>query len=48
MNRRLVLVADLDPAWAVVVRELESDCPEIDVIAPGTAAADVIACATRS
>ena len=47
MNRRLVLVADLDPAWAATVRELESDCPEIDVIAPGTAAADVIACATR-
>lgn len=47
MNRRLVLVADLDPAWAAIVRELESDGLEIDVIAPGTAAADVIACATR-
>jgi CheY-like chemotaxis protein len=47
MNRRLVLVADLDPAWAAIVRELESDSLEIDVVAPGTAAPDVIACATR-
>lgn len=47
MNRRLVLVADLDPVWAEIVRGLESDSLEIDVTAPGTGAADVIACATR-
>ena len=47
MNRRLVLVADLDPAWGAIVRELESDILEVDVVAPRTAAADVIACATR-
>lgn len=47
MNRRLVLVADLDPAWAAIVRELESYSLEIDVIAPRASAADVVACATR-
>jgi two-component system cell cycle response regulator DivK len=47
MNRRLVLVADLDPAWAAIVRELESAGLEIDVVGPGMPAADVTACATR-
>lgn len=47
MNRRLVLVADLDPQWAAVVRELEADGLEIDVVAPRVAPGDLVACATR-
>jgi CheY-like chemotaxis protein len=48
MTRRIVLLAELDPAWTAIVRSLESAPMEIDVLSPRTAAADVIACAARA
>jgi CheY-like chemotaxis protein len=48
MTRRIVLVAALDPQWAEIVRALELDGLEIDMLGPRTTAADVIACATRA
>ncbi|HVY45199.1 MAG TPA: response regulator [Minicystis sp.] len=48
MNKRIVLVADLDAEWASIVRGLESSGIETDVLAPATAPSDVIACAARS
>lgn len=48
MTRRIVLVAALDPHWAQIVRALELDGLEIDVLSPRTAAADVVACASRA
>jgi CheY-like chemotaxis protein len=48
MTRRIVLVAALDPQWAEIVRALESDGLEIDVLGPRTPPGDVIACATRA
>jgi CheY-like chemotaxis protein len=48
MTRRIVLVAALDPQWAEIVRSLELDGMEIDMLAPRSAHADVIACATRA
>ena len=47
MTRRIVLVAELDPQWVAIARALESDGLEIDVLAPRSAAADVVACASR-
>jgi CheY-like chemotaxis protein len=48
MTRRTVLLAELDREWIAMVRALESDGMEIDVLSPGTPPADVIACAARS
>jgi two-component system alkaline phosphatase synthesis response regulator PhoP len=48
MTRRIVLVAALDPQWAEIVRALEFDGLEIDVLSPRTQAPDVIACAARA
>ncbi len=48
MTRRTVLLADLTPDWIAMVRALEFDGMEIDVLSPGTPPADDIACATRS
>jgi CheY-like chemotaxis protein len=48
MTNRIVLVAALDPQWAEILGALENDGLEIDVLSPRTAAADVIACATRA
>ena len=48
MTRRIVLVAELDPQWAGMARALESDGLEIDMLAPRTAPADVVACASRA
>ena len=48
MTRRIVLVAELDAQWAEIARALESDGLEIDVLAPRTAPADVVACASRA
>jgi CheY-like chemotaxis protein len=48
MMRRVVLLADLDPDWTAIVRALEASPMEVDVLAPRTPAADVIACAARA
>jgi CheY-like chemotaxis protein len=48
MTKRTVLLAELTPDWTAMVRALEYDGMEIDVLSPGTPPADVIACATRS
>jgi CheY-like chemotaxis protein len=48
MTRRVVLLADLDPEWTSIVRALEAAPMEVDVLAPRTPAADVIACAARA
>lgn len=48
MTRRIVLVAPLDPQWVEIVRALEYDGLEIDVLGPRTPAPDVVACATRA
>jgi DNA-binding response OmpR family regulator len=48
MTKRIVLIAALDPPWAEIVRALESDGLEIDVVSPRTPAADIVACATRA
>jgi DNA-binding response OmpR family regulator len=48
MTTRIALVAELDPTWAGMVRALESDGAEVDLLAPRTPAADVVACASRT
>lgn len=48
MTRRIVLLAELDPEWTAIVRALEAAPMEVDVLAPRTPAADVIACAARA
>ncbi len=48
MTRRIVLLAELDPDWTAIVRALEAAPLEVDVLAPRTPAADVIACAARA
>jgi two-component system alkaline phosphatase synthesis response regulator PhoP len=48
MTRRVVLLADLDPEWTTIVRALEAAPMEVDVLAPRTPAADVVACAARA
>jgi CheY-like chemotaxis protein len=48
MTRRIVLLAELDQDWTAIVRALESAPLEVDVLAPRTPAADVIACAARA
>jgi CheY-like chemotaxis protein len=48
MTRRVVLLADLDPEWTAIARALEAAPMEVDVLAPRTPAADVIACAARA
>lgn len=48
MNRRVVLVAELDAHWGEIAGALESDGLEIDVLSPRTSAADVVACAERA
>lgn len=48
MTRRIVLLAELDPDWTTIVRALEAAPMEVDVLAPRTPAADVIACAARA
>jgi CheY-like chemotaxis protein len=48
MTRRIVLLAELSPDWTAMVRALEYDGMEIDVLSPATPPADVIACAARS
>ncbi len=42
------MLAELDPDWTAIVRALESAPMEVDVLAPRTPAADVIACAART
>jgi CheY-like chemotaxis protein len=44
---RVVLVAELTDAWVRIVRALESDSIECDVLAPRTPPAVVVACAAR-
>jgi CheY-like chemotaxis protein len=46
--RRVVLEATLDPHWADLVRALEFEGMEFDIVAPRTPPADVVACATRA
>ncbi len=48
MTRRIVLVAELDQQWIPIVRALESVPMEVDVLAPRTPPAGVIACAARA
>jgi DNA-binding NtrC family response regulator len=48
MRGRIVLVADLDEHWAGLVRALEREDLEIDVLPPRTSATDVVACAARA
>lgn len=48
MNRRVVLLADLDSAWTAIARALEANAIEVDVLSPRTPAADVIACVARA
>jgi two-component system alkaline phosphatase synthesis response regulator PhoP len=48
MTRRVVLLADLDSDWTAIVRTLEASPMEVDVLAPRTPTADVIACAARA
>lgn len=47
-TRRVVLVADLDQTWAEIVRTLEADHLEVDLLAARTPAATVVACAARA
>jgi DNA-binding response OmpR family regulator len=47
MRGRIVLVADLDRHWACLVRSLELDDLEVDVLPHGAKPADVVACAAR-
>jgi CheY-like chemotaxis protein len=47
-TKRVVLVADLDSQWAGIVRALEFDHIEFDILAPRTRQEEVVACATRS
>jgi CheY-like chemotaxis protein len=48
MTRRITLVAELDPHWVEMIRALESDAIEIDILSPRTRSGDVVACATRT
>jgi CheY-like chemotaxis protein len=48
MTRRIVLAAALDSSWAEIVRSLESEGLEIDVVSPRAPAADLVSCATRA
>jgi CheY-like chemotaxis protein len=45
---RIVLVAELTDAWARIVRALEVQGIECDVLAPSTPPEDVVACAARA
>jgi DNA-binding NtrC family response regulator len=47
-SRRLVLVVELDERWAGIVRALESQGIETDILSPHASPADVVRCATRS
>jgi DNA-binding response OmpR family regulator len=48
MRGRIVLVAELDDHWAGLVRALELEDLEVDVLPPRTSAADLVACAARA
>jgi DNA-binding NtrC family response regulator len=45
---RVVLVAELTDVWATIVRSLERDGIECDVLGPRTAPDDVVACVARA
>lgn len=47
-SRRVVLVVELDERWAGIVRALESQGIETDILSPHASPADVVRCATRS
>ena len=44
---RAVLVADLDERWAAIVRTLEAEGIEFDLLSPRTSSSDVVACTAR-
>lgn len=48
IRHRAVLVVELDDHWAGIVRALESDGMEIDILSPRAPLTDVVACATRT
>lgn len=48
MSPRVVLVVELTDQWAAIVRALEDDGIEIDLLSPRAPQSEVVACATRS
>src|SRR5512140_2800905 len=47
-TRRVVLVIELDERWAGIVRALESQGIETDILSPRTSPTDLVRCETRS